>query len=986
MQYRYFLFALASMLSTAHADAPDPEALLTSFVLHPDFELTLVASEPVVFDPVDIVFDELGRPFVVEMPGYPFKEDGRIVMLGDADGDGSYETRNVFAEGVGQADSLLPFQGGFLVASPPALLFLKDTDGDGTADSRETLLRGFATGNPQHNYNGLSHGLDNWIYAANGGNGGAAHWPESRKEKTNLRDDDFRIDLRGKRIETVGSSTGGFEIALDAWGRYFATHNLYPMSHLVFPERYVAGAPLPKTGMLHEIIDDAENGLTRIYPIGPQETRVNHPEQSGYFSGSCGLTYYGGGAFGDEAEGDLLVCDVVLNLIHRRKLEPDGSTFTARRDRPDVEFLASTDRAFRPVNMAVAPDGSLWIADMYRDVIEHPEWIPDEIEAGLDLEAGKEKGRIYRVTRKGAALHEPPRFNKDDLPYAIAALGHPNQWMRTTAQRLLVEWNDHAALAGLREIMTNGNEYARLHAMWTLEGLDALEDNLALAALADPHPGVRENALLAAGDRAASNDAFREAVLALAEDEAPRVRLHAALAMGALEPDAEGALAAAVMTIARQDIADPWTRIALLPAISRAPEPVLAALFHGELSGLEDREPLVGLIGEMAGARMQGGEVIQMLERIADASPAGSETLVAALAEGLSDGLESRRDRAGMDVIAPEDAAFFERRAGTDSMRLATAAWRLRTALGLPAPAGSDAELEQAAALAADESFAPEARAEAMRLWAYADFESRREALFGYLDTRHPAEVQLEAIRQLGENNGPAVAERLIEQWRALGPAVRVRASDLLLYAMPNHPLLMTALEERRISLGEMNLHLERRRTLLHSPSPGVKERAQALFSDAGIVTRKEALERMRPALALQGDAARGRAVFEERCMKCHQAGTIGAQLGPNLTEIYRKSAETILHDILDPNAAVDLKYVSYTIETSGFETYAGIIESETPEAVTLRDANNEARVIPRDDIDSMTSSGLSIMPEELEAGLEPQGMADLLEFLRNPE
>jgi putative membrane-bound dehydrogenase-like protein len=985
MQYHLLPLLFASLLSTAHAEAPDPASLLANFVLHPDFELALVAAEPVIFDPVDIAFDEFGRPFVLEMPGYPFKEDGRVVMLGDAEGDGFFETRTVFAEGVGQADSLLPYRGGLLMAAPPALLFLQDTDGDGVADSRETLLRGFATGNPQHNYNGLTHGLDNWIYAANGGNGGVVHWPESRKEKVSLSQEDFRFDLRGMRIETVGRSTGGFEIALDAWGRYFATHNLYPMSHLVFPERYAGGAPLPKTGALHEIIDDPENGLTRIYPIGPQETRVNHPEQSGYFSGSCGLTYYGGGAFGEDAEGDLLVCDVVLNLIHRRKLEPDGSTFAARRDRPGVEFLASTDRSFRPVNMAVAPDGSLWIADMYRDVIEHPEWIPDEIEAGLDLNAGKEKGRIYRVTRKGAALHEPPRFSKDDLPYAVAALGHPNQWYRTTAQRLLVEWNDHAALAGLRDIQTNGNEFARLHAMWTLEGLDALDDDLALAALADPHPGVRENALLAAGHRAATNEAIRAAVLALASDEAPRVRLYAALAMGALDPDAEGALSAAVMSIARQDIADPWTRIALLPAISRAPAPVLAALFHGELSGLDDREPLAGLIGEMAGARMERNEMIAMLERIADASPAGSENLMAALADGLSQGLESRREHSGL-VVVPEGARFFERRAGADSMRLATATWRLRAALGLSAPEWSGAELEQAAALAADETLAPETRAEALRLWAYADFELRRETLFGYLDTRHPAEVQLEAIRQLGENNGPAVAERLIEQWRALGPAVRVRASDMLLYAMPNHPLLMTALEERRISLGEMNLHLERRRTLLHSPSPGVKERAQALFSDAGIVTRKEALERMRPALALQGDAARGRAVFEERCMKCHQAGTIGAQLGPNLTEIYRKSAETILHDILDPNAAVDVKYVSYAIETTGFETYAGIIESETPEAVTLRDANNETRVIPREEIDSMTSSGLSLMPEELEAGLEPQGMADLLEFLRNPE
>jgi putative heme-binding domain-containing protein len=164
-----------------------------------------------------------------------------------------------------------------------------------------------------------------------------------------------------------------------------------------------------------------------------------------------------------------------------------------------------------------------------------------------------------------------------------------------------------------------------------------------------------------------------------------------------------------------------------------------------------------------------------------------------------------------------------------------------------------------------------------------------------------------------------------------------------------------------------------------------VRERAKALFTDAGVVTRKEVLARMRPAITLEGDAEKGVAIFEERCAKCHQLGGAGASLGPNLTEIARKSRETILHDILDPNAAVDSQYVAFTVETADFEVLTGIVEEETQEAVTLRDANNEVITIAKDNIDKMTSGGLSIMPENLEEGLEPQDLANLLEHLLTP-
>ena len=232
-----------------------------------------------------------------------------------------------------------------------------------------------------------------------------------------------------------------------------------------------AALPVEPGHSLINASDHDENGLSRIYPIGEQESRVNHPEQSGYFSGACGITFYGGGAFPEGFNNSLFVADVVLNLVHIDILSPDKAAFKASRHQEKVEFLASTDRSFRPVNLSTGPDGSLYLIDMYRQVIEHPEWIPDEIEATLDLKAGKDKGRIYRITPRGKSMPAPHIF--DDLraiDKIVEALASPNQWVRTTAQRLLVSLQGEAIVPALEALFQQTDQpLARLHAMWTLE-------------------------------------------------------------------------------------------------------------------------------------------------------------------------------------------------------------------------------------------------------------------------------------------------------------------------------------------------------------------------------------------------------------------------------------------------------------------------------------------------------------------------------------
>lgn len=981
-----WLAAFPGLLFVLSGCESDRDRLMASFQIHPAFQIELAAQEPVVIDPVDLEFDEHGRAFVMEMPGYPFMaEKSRVVLIEDENNDGRYDRRTVFADGLDFADSILPYHGGMLVAAPPDLLFLKDTDGDNIADQQEILLSGFAVGNPQHNFNGLTHGLDNWIYGANGGNSGNVYWPGDSLARIPLRDDDFRINLEQKKFERLGASAGGFGLALDDWGRVYATHNLEHVSQLVFPGRYLAGIPAPAGGTRALISDHDENGLARIFPIGAQETRVNHPEQSGYFSGACGITCYGGGSFPEEFNGNIFVADVVLNLVHQDVIKPRGASFIATRGMQRRDFLASSDRAFRPVNMAVGPEGALYVLDMHRGVIEHPEWIPDDIEKNLDLEAGRNQGRIYRITPRGGLPRVKPEFPRQNLARVVAELAHPNKWRRDTAQRLLVQWQDGAAIPLLQNLFgTADKPQARTHALWTLHGLRALSDSLLLAALQDAHAGVAENALVIAEERIATHPEIFAAVLDLAHDGEARVRMQTALTLSTLgkmtDRGRSDQVQEALFAIAKQDAGDEWTRLAVVCGAQHDPLPLVQNLLAE--NAWPDSAGTTALLASLAqhlGLRNRAAEIMALLHSLATPAPG----IAAAVLEGLATGLENR---SGDKIeIAPHALAVLDHMIERDSVFVARPAWRVKKALGLPPSAGQRLLLQRAGNLALNSAETTARRLEYLALLEFADFSQREAVLYQLLDSRNPKDLQLAAVAQLGRARERAVGKNLLARWKYLGPEVRAQAGDILLYHAENHDLLLTALEKKEITLGELNFHLERLRTLLFSDEAGIRSRAQKLFSDAGVMTRKDALEKMRPALALQGDPLRGGKIYKELCAKCHRLGNTGGELGPNLTEIFRKSAESLLHEIIDPNAAVETKYLGYALQTTDGEFITGLIAGETDAEVIMQVEGGERRMIRRDRIKELSASGLSMMPEGLEEGMTPQAMADLLSYLTAP-
>lgn len=979
------MLAVLLFLNGCQSEIPETP---TGFQIHPDFKLELVASEPLVFDPVDMQFDENGRTFVLEMPGYPSSDvDSRLVELFDTDNDGTYDGRNVMDDKLGVATSFMPYKSGFLVAAPPHLLWIIDSDGDGKIDKKEKLMGGFSTGNLQHNFNGLTYGLDNWIYAANGGNSGRPFFESRPDSVLDLRNTDFRFHLERNEITRVGETSGGFKITFDTWGHLFETHNLVHSSHLIFEDRYMANVPVSPSHALMNISDHEENGTSRIYPIGEQETRVNHPEQSGYFSGACGITHYGGGAFSKNFNNNLFVADCVLNLIHFDALIEYGSTFKTSRINETSEFLASNDRSFRPVNMSVGPYGALYVLDMHREVIEHPEWIPDAMESKMDIDAGKDKGRIYRIILKNN--WSPVKFDlkANDSESLISALTSVNQWTRMTAQRLLVTNNRTDAVPDLKEkALVSENPLARLHALWILEGLGQLETPLLKTALKDKVDGVRENAIKIVELRLNKEPALARDLIDLLEDSSAKVRMQACLSLGTLNDTDYDFLRDDISKAAKDMLSkvkhDVWTIRAMASALQRQANSFSKSLLHTQPKSLKKADvDLLAILAEKAGRDATTTSIVSLLEAANKNEVTNAVKIV--LVEALAKGRAKRplpRSNPKKDRLVVNSLSEME---SENDIGLIRVAGNLRKTFGLTVSSQMKKLIGTSAQSVMNTKISVDERLEQLQLLRQDDFVNRDDLLYRLLDNTQPLAIQQEALSQLKDANNIEVGKRLLQLWPNLGPMVRKEATDILLYQSQNHNALLTAMEENKVSLGEFNLDLERRRTLLFWSDEAIQKRAQALFSDAGVVKRVDAIEQMLPALTMKGDVGLGAKVFESQCAQCHRHGEIGKDVGPVLTEVNRKSKESLLYDILDPNAAVDTKYLNHQVKTKDGSILVGLVFHETDSEIGIKMVGGEEKVVPKTEIEQFSSLGTSMMFEGLEANMNHKEMADLLAFLQ---
>ena len=419
-----FSAAFVALATLAHAQLAPDDALKSFQLADPALRVELVAAEPLVMSPCAMAFDERGRLFVAENRGYPIgpkaggKPAGTIAMLEDSDGDGRMDKRTTFADALTFPNGVMPWQGGVIVTCAPDVLFLKDTDGDGIADEKRMLLTGFATGgSTQLRVNCPTPGPDGWIYFAAGLSGGEITAPDHPERPAVKMTGDLRWQPFTGEIENVdGRSQYG--MSFDDFGRRFICMNRVPVQHVVLQSKWLLRNP---NLAFSETVQDCnertvKTGLkgggdgVRLFPISSNITTAD--SHAGSFSAACAITIWRGGALPDAYRGCALTCDPTGNLIHADKLTPRGATFAATAMFDGKEFLASRDDWFRPVFLASGPDGALYVADMYRKVIEHPDYLPEEIRKRTDFETGKAMGRIWRVIGKGA----PERAKVSGVP------------------------------------------------------------------------------------------------------------------------------------------------------------------------------------------------------------------------------------------------------------------------------------------------------------------------------------------------------------------------------------------------------------------------------------------------------------------------------------------------------------------------------------------------------------------------------------------
>jgi putative membrane-bound dehydrogenase-like protein len=870
-----------------------------------------------------------------------FDPGGRVVFLEDTNGDGIFGRSTVFLDNLPFPTGVLPWRKGVLICAAPDILYAEDSDGDGRADKVEKLYSGFGTDNYQARVNSLQYGLDGWVYGSCGLFGGNIRCAKTGKTVA-LGDRDFRIKPDTGELEPATGRTQQGRVRDDR-GNWFGCDNSNLIRHYVLDDHYLRRNPfvaypnasvnVEPSNKLFSLKTDAQ----RFALSGPPNT----------VTAACGLGIYRDDLMGKEYYGNSFTCEPVNLLVTRRILKPTGSTFKAERaaDEQESEFLASTDNWHRPVHVTTGPDGGLWVADMYRYLIEHPRWVPAADMAKIDPRAGSGLGRIYRVRPADKPLRPWVRLDKLDTAGLVAALDSPNGWQRDMAMMMLVWKNDPAAKDPLEKLARESkNGLARMQALCTLDWLGAAGNELTAAALNDPDPGVSRHAVRLAERHPRPERLFLADLLVPPLDD-PHVRMQLAYSAGAWD----SAAAAVLGLLVRLNSDDPHLTAAVLSSLRKENLPAFASLMS-EASGRGGPPPRVmrDVLATAAGID-NGASLVELLGAVTRADAAPFRPWQFAAVVGALDSLE--RQGKAWDNLAPEirktvePAIAFARKLGEK-------------------PDAAEADLLAALPLLGRD---PAARGEDVK------------RLAGLLAAKRPAAVQLAAVNTLARISDNAVPPALVGAWGSASPALRGRILDALLARPAWHPELLAAIEKDAIPAGQIDA--ARRQRLTDHPDAAIRARAAKLFAAANS-DRQKVIDDYKAALALTGDKTRGKAVFAKSCSACHQLEGVGSAVGPDLATIANKSPLYLLTEILDPSRNLDSRYAEYRAITRDDRTVTGILVSETATAITLRGQQGKEETILRSELESLRGSGKSLMPEGLEKDVTKQDMADLLTYL----
>ncbi|MFN0053836.1 MAG: PVC-type heme-binding CxxCH protein [Planctomycetales bacterium] len=962
--------------------ALSPTEALARMTVPEGFTVELVAAEPDLVNPVAMTFDERGRIWVTESLEYPRREAGpgrdRVKILEDTDGDGRVDQTTLFLEGLNIPSGIAIGYGGVWVANAPDILFVQDTDGDGRADRQEVVVTGFGRSDTHELPNSLTWGPDGWLYGLNGVfNHSHVKYPagspleSTRPEGWQFTVAMFRIHPRTREFQLFAEGTSNpWGIAFDSEGSAFVSACVIDhLWHIV------------ETGYYHRQAGPYPPDTWKI------ESIVQHKHQKAAY---CGLTWFDSDAYPAAYRDKLYMGNIHGNCINSDALQRRGSTYFAT---PEDDFLSANDAWFMPVAQKTGPDGCLYVLDWYDQYHCYQDANRDP--AGIE----RAKGRLYRVRHDQSPRQRADDLSRDSSRQLVQRLANPNIYVRETAQRLLAERADPQARSPLESLVRNDAlpRKTRLHALWALLGADMVSEELHQALLADADSALRAWGVRAASTLRESHPAILEAIIERSsQDEAHDVLLQTAIAArtmkfpaGAeegprrlamlfriLERAGDDPLLARIVwqslqpllanpgdALARQiELSDPRRSpavAAILPRIAErivgddAQDHALLARFFLVLEG-RDVNAARGCLAALA-RRIQNGEI--------------RDESLASLRRDFGPTL-ARFIRAGASHPLGFDAALLAV-SWNDNMAIDTVRRTVQTT-GL-APAQRLSALAALVAARDDELYdlLPTLLAEPLRPGPQG--EAMTDAAF-----------RSQVIGHLSRFDDPRTPHALLAAYPALPSDVQPVAINALTQRAGWAKLLLETIGQKRIPSEALNVNQVRK--LLAARDPELTSALQKQWGTLraerdprrdAVVARMRALIRRHP-----GDAVRGRQAYLKVCGQCHKLFGEGQEVGPDITLNGRNSYEQLLSNVFDPSLVIGAAYQAHTVVTTQGRVLSGLVAEESDPRLVLKVQGGKLETLPRADIEEMTVSELSLMPEDVEKTLTPQEIVDLFAYI----
>jgi putative membrane-bound dehydrogenase-like protein len=1004
----FILACIGECLAFAHATACaqgySPEEAPRHMKLPEGLEVQLVASEPMIHQPVAIEFDDRGRLWVIQYLQYPnpsglkrAKVDrysrttydrspeppprgprgaDRITILEDTDGDGRADRAKDFVGGLNLASGLAFGHGGVFVLQVPYLLFYPDRNRDDLPDGDpDVLLGGFGMEDAHSVANSLTWGPDGWLYGCQGST-----------VTSNIRGIEFQ-----QGVWRYHPITHAFELFCEgggnSWGLDFDEHG-----NLFYSTNYGGYALLHGVQGAYYWKQFGKHGaLHNPYAYGYFD-HVPHQDLHGGHVTVGGIVYQGD-SFPPQFRGTYVAADLLGHAAYWHQLHPRGSTFSASLA---GDLLLAGDTWFAPSDVTMGPDGSIYICDWHDQRTAHPD---------PDAEWDRTNGRVYRIKAAGPASRKTTQLADLSSKQLLGMLDGKNDWYVRKARRILADRRDSEVIFPLRtRVMEGKNDHESLEALWALYVSGGLDDEFAEKLLDHPNADVRWWCVRLQGDEECVSPAIASRMAELAGTD-PSVAVRSQLASTAKRLSAGQALPIVKQLVARsEDSQDPFVPLLLWWAVERhsiaAREEVLAMFSEPAVWQLPiARETILPRLIRRYAAEASEPGYLAGARLLAATPPADRDKMLAALDQGLKDRSTAHGGSAG-DLFARlavvgsgaqvEKTQLQNKNIPPQLGRQIDAVWQDGTSdmtlIRLAARLGRPAAQVRAIALATDARTPLAKRIEAVALLGEVGQPACVRPLLKLLASSEPGALQSAAVDALQHFEDEGIATALLARYPTMEPGLRSKTCDALLSRKSWAARLLEGVDEGKYEAKDIAVDQLRLISLHHDEQLDALVKKHWGSIQGG--TPEERLAEMRrinnDLRAGRGDLASGKTLFTKHCGTCHKLFGEGNQIGPELTHANRKNTDELLSTIVSPSAVIRKEFLSFVVQTTDGRVLTGLLTEQSPSSVTLLGAKNERTVIERDKIDAINESPTSLMPENLLSPLKPQEVRDLFSYLQS--